>query len=115
MAPKSLSDLSTNARNLTVASLKWSEQYWHEKGSLLALGSKPETAHLSVRNSIWFALGLFLRNETGDVPRANRIIDAVIDNQFDEPDTLYHGTYYRYVGEPHPPEIPITWKDFDPN
>jgi hypothetical protein len=115
MPLKSLSDLSPNAQNLTTASLNWSEQYWNEKGALLALGSDPQTAHLSVRNSIWFALGLFLRNENNDITRANRIIHAVIDNQFDEPGTLYHGTYYRYVGEPHPPENPTTWKDFDPN
>ncbi|MDA0709288.1 MAG: hypothetical protein O3B73_03650 [bacterium] len=115
MPPKSLSDLSPNARNLTIASLNWSEQYWNEEGALLALGSSAQTAHLSVRNSIWFALGLFLRNEKGDISRANRIIHAVIDNQFDEPGTLFHGTYYRYVGEPHPPKNPTTWKDFDPN
>jgi hypothetical protein len=115
MPQKSLSDLSPNARDLTIASLNWSEQYWNEEGALLALGSNKETAHLSVRNSIWFALGLFLRNENNDISRANRIIHAVIDQQFDEPGTLYHGTYYRYVGEPHPPENPTTWKDFDPN
>lgn len=115
MALKSLSDLTPNAHDLTRASMAWSEQYWHEEGALLALGPDPKTAHLSIRNSIWYALGLFLRNENDDISRANRIIHAVIDNQFDEPGTVYHGTYYRYVGEPHPPQNPTTWKDFDPN
>lgn len=115
MPQKSLNDLSPKARELTLASLEWSEQYWHEKGALLAIGDDLDTAKLNVRNSIWFALGLFLRNENNDIERANRVIHAVIDQQFDEPNTAFHGTYYRYVGEPHPPENPTMWKDFDPN
>ena len=68
-----------------------------------------------MRNSIWYGLGLLMRNDNGDTDRAIQVIGAVLDNQFDEPGTIYHGTFYRYVGEPHPPENPTTWRDFDPN
>ena len=115
MSGKSLEDLSPFARELSVASLNWAEQFWDGEAGLLALGSDFATAHRSVRNSIWYGLGLLMRDDLGDTDRAIGVIGAVLDNQFDEPGTLYHGTFYRYVGEPHPPEHPTTWRDFDPN
>ncbi|MDP6040896.1 MAG: hypothetical protein QGG64_20265 [Candidatus Latescibacteria bacterium] len=115
MDGKSLDDLAPFGRELTVASLKWSEQFWDGEAGLLAIGSNFETAHRNVRNSIWYALGLLMRGGDGDLPGAVMAIGAVLDNQLDEPGTIYHGTFYRYVGEPHPPENPTTWRDFDPN
>lgn len=115
MSGKSLEDLTPFGRELTVASLEWSEQFWDSKAGLLALGPNFKTAHRYVRESIWFAVGLLLRRNKGDFEQAIQIIQTVCNNQFDEPGTIYHGTFRRYVGEPHPPEKPMIWHDFDPN
>jgi len=114
-----LDDLSPNARDLTAASLEWSDTHWDADHALLAFtyGRRrgDERKVLIVRNSIWYALGLFLRNQEADVENACRTVHAVLDNQFHEPGTPYHGTFYRWVGEPHPPADAVMWKDYDPN
>ena len=114
----SLDDLTPNARDLAEQSLTWAERRWDPEGALL--GSKivgtPGESRLGVRNSVWTAVGFLLRNADGDTKRASRTIDAIIDQQFDEPGMPYHGTYFRYVGEPHPPgKDAVMWRDFDPN
>jgi hypothetical protein len=68
-----------------------------------------------VRESAWYALGLFLRNGSGDVERAIRALEAILTFQFDEPGKVYHGTFYREPEEPHPPEPAIEWRHYDPN
>ena len=89
--------------------------FWDPDGALL-WSHRQNDAVLMVRNSVWFAVGLLLRNQGDDVERACRTIDAIIDNQFDEPGTPYHGTFYRYVGEPHPSEgDAVMWRTYDPN
>ena len=35
--------------------------------------------------------------------------------QFDEPSAVYHGTFARHHGEPHPPANAVIWRDYDPN
>ena len=111
----SLSDLSPYARHLATESLKWSEGFWDPDSALL-WSHRQDGAVLMVRNSVWFAVGLLLRNRGDDVEQACRTIDAIIDNQFDEPGTPYHGTFYRYVGEPHPSEgDAVMWRAYDPN
>jgi len=114
-----LDDLSPHARELAVASTAWSDRHWDAEAGLLAFSygrrtGVPRKVHI-VRNSIWYALGLLLRNGSGDTDKACRTISAVLDNQFDEPGTPFHGTFYRWVGEAHPPEDATMWKDYDPN
>ncbi len=115
MAEKSLTDLAPYARDLTTESLNWTDQFWDGETGLLAIGPDPKTAHRNVRNTAWYALGLLLRNNTGDNDRTCQAITAVLDQQIDEPGTAFHGTFYRYLGEPHPPQNPTMWRDFDPN
>lgn len=107
-----LTDLSANARSLAIESLAWSDQWWDQRSSLLDVGEgKP-----IVRDSCWYALGLFLRNAEGDNERAEAIVDAALAAQFDEPGADYHGTFARWIGEPHPPrDKPQMWRDYDPN
>ena len=120
MPQTTLDGLSSNARDLTTASLEWSDRHWDAERGLLAFSYRrrksnvERTVHI-VRNSIWYALGLLIRNAGADTDHACRTIQAVLDNQFDEPGTPYHGTFYRWVGEPHPPEDAVMWKDYDPN
>lgn len=108
-----LSHLTPHARTLAEASLRWSDQWWDDAAALLDVDFEGKPI---VRDSCWYALGLFLRNEAGDVPRARRIIDAVLAVQFDEPGKAYHGTFPRWIGEPRPPaDQPQMWRDYDPN
>jgi len=118
MPNTTLDDLSPNARDLAEQSLVWSERRWDPEGALLgsAIVDSGEKGRLGTRNSVWVAVGFLLRNAEGDTERASRTIDAILDTQFDEPDMPYHGTYYRYIGEPHPPgQDAVMWKDYDPN
>ncbi len=57
----SLSDLSPHARHLATESLEWSETFWDPDGALL-WSHRQNDAVLMVRNSVWFAVGLLLRN-----------------------------------------------------
>ena len=119
MPEKALSDLAPFARDLAEASIAWTEQFWEDRKALIRFpGTRadrpPDKGH-NIRNSVWFALGLLLRNGEGDTERACRAIGAVLDQQIDEPGAAYHGTFYRWLGEPHPGADPTMWKDFDPN
>ncbi len=114
--------LDANAQQLLSASSAWMDQYWDEALGLLRspgdvadpLHPQPGLDHM-VRESAWYALGLLLRNGPGDVERAVRALGAVLTNQFDEPGRVYHGTFCRAPEEPHPPESPIEWLNYDPN
>jgi len=100
--------------------LRWTDERWNPEHTLLQMPldrreiGKVE-AHYIVRESVWYAAGLLMRQEHGDVSRAQEIIRKIISYQFDEPSTSYHGTFLQYHGEPHPPENPIIWRDYDPN
>ncbi len=119
MPDASLDDLFPNARDLAEQSLAWSEPRWDPKGALLSsrpVGTGTGPNRLIVRNSVWTAVGFLLRDSEGDAERAIRTIQAILDQQFDEPGMPYHGTYHRYVGEKHPPGAEaVMWRQYDPN
>jgi hypothetical protein len=122
MSTKHIGALDANAQQLLTASVGWMDQYWDEAtGMLWSPGDVADPHHPQlgldhiVRESAWYALGLFLRNGPGDVERATRALEAILTYQFDEPNMVYHGTFYRAPEEPHPPESPFEWKDYDPN
>lgn len=71
-------------------------------------------AHM-VRDSTWYALGLFMRDGLGDRQRAERILDVVLDHQLIEPEAPFHGTWLRYPEEPRPGGWSREWRDYDPN
>ncbi len=119
---KSINDLDANARDLLSTGMAWADHFWDEKVALL--WSPGDTADLqrvaktgthTVRDSIWYALGLLLRDGAGDAGRAARVIAAVLSYQFDEPGQPYHGTFYRAPEEAHPPTPALEWKHYDPN
>ena len=122
MAGKSLDSLDANARDLLLTSMTWMDHFWDEQAGLLwSPGDMPDpelythgNAH-TVRDSSWYALGLLLRDSPGDRERTARVLGAVLDNQFDAPDRVYHGTFRRSPEEAQPPAPPVEWKDYDPN
>ena len=114
-SPRTLDDLPPHARDLLLRSLDWSAQFWDDEHSLLVLPDKAGDLRPTIRRSGYFALGLLLRGREGDVEQARKILRKVIDFQFDEPGAVYHGTFYRYTDEDHPPADAQQWKDYDPN
>ncbi|MBI1878738.1 MAG: hypothetical protein HYR94_11035 [Chloroflexi bacterium] len=121
-----LDSLPPQSRVWTQQALSWMDTDWDEALGLLgdpgasppAQRGKNETelpkTH-SVRSTIWYAAGLLLRNQRDDVSRAHQAIEAVLSYQFDAPTQIYHGTFARTATEPHPPDHPVIWKDYDPN
>jgi hypothetical protein len=71
---KHFESLSADAQDLFIASMQWMEQYWDEAAGLLwnikdtPFASKPHT----IRGSTWYAIGLLMRQQPGDVSRAVR-------------------------------------------
>jgi hypothetical protein len=60
-------------------------------------------------------VGLLARREGDDLDRARRTIAAVAATQYDEPGTVWHGTFARFHEWPHPPDDARQWVDYDPN
>jgi hypothetical protein len=119
---KTIAALDAYARDLLLSSMEWSDKYWDEGVGLLWAPANvadphdatPAGSHM-VRNTIWYALGLLMRNGEGDNERAAKAISAVLDYQLDEPGRPFHGTFYRAPEEAHPPVDALEWKDYDPN
>ncbi len=100
--------------------LQWADGRWNADYSLVQMpldrGQQGDNdAPYLVRDSVWYATGLLMRQERGDVARAQTIIKTIMNYQFDEPSAVYHGTFFRYPSEPHPPENAVIWRDYDPN
>jgi len=135
----SLDSLGTQARELVLDSLSWTDHYWDERAGLIwsaetKIRIPSEKQELSrhqkdkinrlrshrthdVRQTSFYALGLLLRNQQGDNERAFKALNAVLDEQIDQPGMLYHGTFYRNPEETPPPTNPqdLVWTHYDPN
>ena len=80
-------------------------------GSFDAEGLAPLSIHM-VQQGGWYAAGLMLR---GDVERAAQVVNALCDVQYDEPGTVWHGTFRRFYETPAPRKGARMWVDYDPN
>jgi hypothetical protein len=99
----------------------WMDEAWDPDAGLLwnMEGSfdgevAPRTLHL-VPQSAWYALGLLRRGRAEDVARAHAVVEAVAATQYDEPGTVWHGTFARFQEWPPPAEGAREWVDYDPN
>ena len=72
---------------------------------------QPLTMHM-VPQSAWYAVDLLMR---GREARARRVIDELCKIQYDEPGSVWHGTFARFAEWPHPGDDAIEWVDYDPN
>ncbi len=106
--------LDDNARECVAASLQWMERHWDAATDLL-WGTETAAPHHSVRGSLWYAYGLLMRGGADDAARAIRVIDRVLQCQFDAPGRAFHGTFVRAPEEPYPPKDAVIWRDYDPN
>lgn len=95
----------------------WADQWWDEARGLLwnPPGSFDGMAALSmhmVPQSAWYAVDCLQR---GLDVRARRIVDELAALQYDEPGTIWHGTFARFAEWPHPQDNAVEWIDYDPN
>lgn len=97
------------------ASLRFCDGYWDDSVGLLRSPAPGETGLHRTRESTWYALGLLMRHQPGDEARAVRIIERVLDSQFDAPGQPWDGTYLRAPEEPVPGPGAKLWQNFDPN
>ncbi|HEX7166713.1 MAG TPA: hypothetical protein VF230_07010, partial [Acidimicrobiales bacterium] len=86
---------------------------WNPEGSYDEL-APPRSLHL-VPQSGWYAAGLLRRDGTGDRARAAAVFERLCSLQYDEPGTVWHGTFARFAESPHPRPGAIEWVDYDPN
>ena len=100
--------------------MAWADEAWDEPRALLwnppgsfdEHGLAPRSMHM-VPQSAWYAVGLLAR---GDEERAVRVLDALCGLQYDEPGTVWHGTFARFAEWPDPPATgAVEWIDYDPN
>jgi hypothetical protein len=77
--------------------------------------SKLAAPHHTIRGSVWYAFGLLMRHRPGDDARAVRVIETVLQFQFDAAGRVFHGTFFRAPEEPYPPVDAVIWRDYDPN
>jgi hypothetical protein len=99
--------------------MAWADQWWDDARGLLwnppgsfdDQGMQPLSMHM-VPQSAWYAVDCVMR----DMPdRARRIVDELVALQYDEPGTVWHGTFARFAEWPHPREGAVEWVDYDPN
>lgn len=110
-----LDTLEARPRELLLAAMRYSDGLWDESAGLLRSPLPEETGRHRTRESTWYALGLFLRNQPGDGARAVRIVENVLAHQLDAPGQRWDGTFRRFLDEPAPGPGAQLWQDFDPN
>lgn len=120
--PFSPAGLNANTRELFDASMQLSDSFYDDSAKLVhnpyargADGGHGERGQYMVRESSWYALGLLIRDGKGDRERAAQVLDAVLGQQFTEPEARWYGTYRRTPEEPTPSSSAIMWKNYDPN
>jgi hypothetical protein len=114
-----LATLSPNARQLFADSMRTAEASFDPAAHFVR---KPQDPHgnavgtYMVRESSWYALGLLLRDGSGDRAQAATILDAVLNQQYADPHAQWFGTFKRSPEEPTPtPAHHVPYADYDPN
>jgi hypothetical protein len=107
-----------DADDLATVTTAWSDQWFDHAAALLwnppgSFGGviADRSVHL-IPQSAWYAVGCLQR---GDVDRGVRVIEAILDAQYDQPGEIWHGTFSRFLEWPEPPADAIEWDDYDPN
>jgi hypothetical protein len=125
-----VNSLSKNSREIFLTSMEWGDKNWDPQAQLCRApasirtdGTATESAsarlqmHSSfmVRDSVWYSVGLLLRDKAGDRDRAAQIIRAALKAQYREPGKPWDGTFRRYPDEPEPGNNAARWRAYDPN
>lgn len=106
-----LESMTRNERYLAESTLSLMDKFYDSNMKLL--GS--ENTYYDVRSSAYYAAGLLMRNQSGDLERALEVIKQIIKMQYDAPNEIYHGTFRATPKDIHPPVGNLPWKAFSPN
>ncbi|MEO8398153.1 MAG: hypothetical protein ABI700_34480, partial [Chloroflexota bacterium] len=118
---RTVHQLDSHTRHWFNKALQWADEHWSADTQLVRITPERhnpdnvDSQYDLVRDSVWYAMGLLMRQEQGDTARALAIIKTIMSYQFDAPSAVYHGTFFRRPDEPHPPENAVIWRDYDPN
>ena len=119
LRPASPASMNKNTSELFQASMKLADKFWDGDAKLIenpySGQDMPKARHHMVRESSWYALGLLLRDKTGDRQRAADILDAVLKQQFVTPGVRWYGTFRRAPEESDPAGNLVIWRGYDPN
>ena len=116
-----VASLSKNSREIFSIAMEWGDKYYDVQAKLCRMPPSPQYAelhsmqYLAVRESAWYALGLLLRDGSGDRERAAQILDVVLSNQYRDPGKPWDGTFRRTPIEPEPGTEAVIWRAYDPN
>ncbi|MGI8794515.1 MAG: hypothetical protein ACR2H3_15310 [Acidimicrobiales bacterium] len=107
---------------LAATATAWMDQWfdpevgllWNPPGSFDDEGVAPLSVHL-VPQSGWYSAALLMREGDGDADRARQVIETLCDIQYDEPGTVWHGTFRRFFETRQPRPGARIWVDYDPN
>ncbi|MBW4084616.1 hypothetical protein [Paenibacillus sp. S150] len=83
-------------------------------GEMELLRDEEESGRHNTRSSAHYALALLIRGADGDAGRARKVLERVMDMQFDCPDEIYHGTFRTSPQAALPPAGNYDWKKFAP-
>lgn len=103
--------LSERQRYLVVQAMALMDSLYDEAMELVI--DEEESDRHNTRSSAHYALGLLIRGGAGDAQRACRLLDQVMNLQFNCPDEIYHGTF-RVSPQAAPPAENYEWKKFAP-
>ena len=109
--PLEIRDLSPQVRGLLAESLAWLNAHCDDSGLFRA----PGDASGRIRESVWLAAGLLLRDEPGDGARAVAILKRAVAAQLIGAGQAWHGTFRRTEVEPVPGAEAREWIEYDPN
>ncbi|AIQ51578.1 hypothetical protein [Paenibacillus sp. FSL R7-0331] len=104
--------LSERQRYLVVQAMALMDSLYDEAMELVI--DEEESDRHNTRSSAHYALGLLIRGGAGDAQRACRLLDQVMNLQFNCPDEIYHGTFRVSPQAALPPAGNYEWKKFAP-
>ncbi len=110
--------LSATGQALLAASVRFGDGLWDDRAALLwnSATATPGTSRKhQVRETVWYALGLMLRDAPGDRARSLRALDTVLGQQITDPGQPWDGTFFRSPEEPQPGQFSQRWFDYDSN
>ena len=112
MTQAMIDKLAERQRYLVIQSMALMDPLYDEAMGLLIDEEQPDRHN--TRSSAHYALGLLIRSGEGDAERAIRLLDRVMDLQFNCPDEIYHGTFRVSPQAALPPAGNYDWKKFAP-
>ncbi len=104
--------LTPRGREVFDKCMNWADGRWDARAGFVRVTSP--TRH-NVRETGWYAVGLLMRDASGDRARAAQAIEAILEQQISSPGAPFDGTFFRAPQEPQPSLWPQIWTDYDPN